>query len=156
MLRCFYSNHHATFIRHLRTLLQIRQFARCLGAVYSITTFIREITPLLQIRQFARLRSASCSLQGLIASFYLVDRGLWHRLPGILGFGPACWSSVGRTRRFRCRWAHYGVVQRLVWHHRCTDVGRVGDSSLLHENIIYKQTRAGLSCACACACQHAV
>jgi hypothetical protein len=31
----------------------------------------------------------------LIASFYLVDRGLWHRLPGISGFGPACCSSVG-------------------------------------------------------------
>jgi hypothetical protein len=23
---------------------------------------------------------------GLIASFYLVDRGLWHRLPGISSF----------------------------------------------------------------------
>jgi hypothetical protein len=25
----------------------------------------------------------------LIASFYLVDRGLWHRLPGISSFEPA-------------------------------------------------------------------
>ena len=37
----------------------------CLCAVYSITTFIRDMRTLLQIRQFARLRSASCSLQGL-------------------------------------------------------------------------------------------
>ena len=40
-------------------------------------------------------RSKMC----LIASFYLVNRGLWHRLPGISGFGPAWWSpsraSVG-------------------------------------------------------------
>ena len=41
------------------------QEVRCLGAVYSITTFIRDMRTLLQIRQFARLRSASCSLQGL-------------------------------------------------------------------------------------------
>jgi hypothetical protein len=28
--------------------------------------------------------------------FDLVDRGLWHRLPGISGFGPACCrASVG-------------------------------------------------------------
>jgi hypothetical protein len=38
---------------------------RCLGAVYSITTFIRDLRTLLQIRQFAQLRSTACSLQGL-------------------------------------------------------------------------------------------
>ena len=32
-------------------------------------------------------RSRVLWLLDLIASFYLVDRGLWHRLPGISGFG---------------------------------------------------------------------
>ena len=41
------------------------QVLRCLGAVYSITTFIRDIRTLLQIRQFAHLRSATGSMQGL-------------------------------------------------------------------------------------------
>ena len=41
---------------------------RCLGAVYSITTFIRDLRTLLQIRQFAHLRSTTCSLQGLIST----------------------------------------------------------------------------------------
>jgi hypothetical protein len=79
VLRCFYSK--TTFIRDMRTLLQIRQVAHlrsgdmqparfkllrwCLGAFYSITTFIRAITSLLQIQQFAQLRSTTCSLQGL-------------------------------------------------------------------------------------------
>jgi hypothetical protein len=30
-------------------------------------------------------------LRLLIASFYLVDRELWHRLPGISSFRPAWW-----------------------------------------------------------------
>ena len=38
---------------------------RCLGAVYSITTFMRDMRTLLQIRQFAHRRSTTCSLQGL-------------------------------------------------------------------------------------------
>ena len=33
--------------------------------IYSITTFIRDMRTLLQIRQFAHLRSTTCSLQGL-------------------------------------------------------------------------------------------
>ena len=57
-----------------------------------------------KVRLGKRVRQNGC----LIASFYLVDRGLWHRLPGISGFGPACCSSVTGPRRFRCRWAHYG------------------------------------------------
>ena len=42
---------------------------------------------------------AAHSFVCLIASFYLVDRGLWHRLPGISSLRPAWWSpsrgSVG-------------------------------------------------------------
>ena len=38
---------------------------RCLGAFIPTTTFIRDMRTLLQIRQFAQLRSTSCSLQGL-------------------------------------------------------------------------------------------
>ena len=38
---------------------------RCLGSVYSIATFIRDLRTLLQIRQVAQLRSTTCSLQGL-------------------------------------------------------------------------------------------
>jgi hypothetical protein len=38
---------------------------RCLGDFIPTTTFMRDLRPLLQIRQFARLRSATCSLQGL-------------------------------------------------------------------------------------------
>jgi hypothetical protein len=37
----------------------------CLCAVYSITTFIRDMRTLLQIRHFAHLRSTTCRLQGL-------------------------------------------------------------------------------------------
>ena len=36
-----------------------------LRCFYFRTTFMRDLRPLLQIRQFARLRSATCSLQGL-------------------------------------------------------------------------------------------
>jgi hypothetical protein len=44
---------------------------------------------------FSRFNKKFIFADVLIASFYLVDRGLWHRLPGISGFGPACCSSVG-------------------------------------------------------------
>ena len=37
----------------------------CLCAVYSITTFIRDMRTLLQIRQVAQLRSTTCNLSGL-------------------------------------------------------------------------------------------
>jgi hypothetical protein len=40
------------------------ELLRCLGAFYSITTFIRDMRTLLQIRQFAQL-STTYSLQGL-------------------------------------------------------------------------------------------
>jgi hypothetical protein len=38
---------------------------RCLGAFIPITTFIRDLRTLLQIRQFAHHRSATGSMQGL-------------------------------------------------------------------------------------------
>ena len=50
----------------------------------------------------------------LIASFYLVDRGLWHRLPGI--------SSFDRLRRLRCQWAHYGSFP-TGWNTQVCGVG---------------------------------
>ena len=43
----------------------------------------------------------------LIAEFYLVDRGLRHRLPGFSSLGRLVVLTQG-LRRFRCQWSHCG------------------------------------------------
>ena len=43
----------------------------------------------------------------LIAEFYLVDRGLRHRLPGFSSLDRPVVLTQG-LRRFRCQWSHCG------------------------------------------------
>ena len=43
----------------------------------------------------------------LIAEFYLVDRGLRHRLPGFSSLDRLVVLTQG-LRRFRCQWSHCG------------------------------------------------
>jgi hypothetical protein len=52
-------------------------------------------------------RSIPSRLKLLIAEFYLVDRGLRHRLPGFSSLDRPVVLTQG-LRRFRCQWSHCG------------------------------------------------
>ena len=57
-------------------------------------------------REASKKRGASLA-GDLIAEFYLVDRGLRHRLPGFSSLDRPVVLTQG-LRRFRCQWSHCG------------------------------------------------